>query len=140
MRPVRTGLAAAVLTLVLAQSAAAQPPGPVNSVPPNQLYERYPGAPLGYPWSVSPNTGTLTGGGFDAQLGYWVRGGYSDSPTGIWPGPAVAPYATAYNLSHPNGTGFAVGPETRPAPGGPYTYTLHLPSPVRNMVHKHCCK
>jgi hypothetical protein len=148
MRTVRTGIAAAVVALALGGPAAvaqplAQPPAPVLiPVPPNQLYERYPGMPLGGPWAVSPNTGTVTGGGYDVQFGYWVRGGFSDNPSNPWPGPAYTPVASPpyYYLSHPQGTGFTMGPATGPAPGGPFTYTLRFPTPLAHLKHKACEK
>lgn len=139
MRTVRLALVVGLTVPFTANSAFAQPPG---LVPPHQMYERYSGMPLGYPWSVSPNTGTLTGGGYDVQYGYWVRGGFSDIPSNPWPGPASTPFAQPpyYGLSHPVGTGFAMGPDTREAPGGPSTFTLRCASPLDQLRHKACGK
>jgi hypothetical protein len=120
MRSCRTGLSAVVVALATAGIASAQQPPTVSPSAPLGT-----GYPPGYPsgvWSVSPNTGTLTGGGYNVQFGYWARGGLSDSPGGQLPIRAYTPLtANGYQMSQPPGTGYVMGyPPNAWPPPGPY--------------------
>ncbi|HJZ57181.1 MAG TPA: hypothetical protein VKE74_19585, partial [Gemmataceae bacterium] len=103
MRSCRAGLSAAVMVLALAAgTASAQPPAQPREPTGNPPRGNFDGF-----FYFTPDTGTLTGGGYDVQFGYWVRGGPSDSPSPVWPGPAYTPFsASPYGLGHPVGTGF----------------------------------
>lgn len=133
MRPHWTALTVSLIALALtAGSAVAQPvPTPIQPNPLIGPVRPQPFLPdgIGMP---SPNTGTLTGGGYDVHLGYWVRGGPSDSPTSVWPGPATTPFATPYNLSHPVGTGYYMGP----VGNGYYVYPGYSSGHGRHKWHR----
>ncbi len=97
-------IAAAVMVLAVAGNASAQ-------YPPTTPENYYMNRPIAQPWS---------GGGFDARIGYWIHGGFSDQAGDQWAIRAYTPVnANGYWLSQPPNTGFVMGAPAATAPSVP---------------------